>query len=65
MTGNMLAVNEESAFEYVAQAVEDIRMGLVRIANDDRLRPAWILATESGQVFYFSLYEATPIGMGK
>ena len=63
MTGNLLSVNEESAFEYVAGAVREIRMGLVRIANDDWLQPAWILETSGGHVFYFSLYEAIPIGM--
>ncbi len=65
MTGNVLSVNEESAFQYVAAAVRDIRQGLVRIPNDDRLQPAWILVMESGQKFYFSLYEAIPIGMSK
>lgn len=63
MTGNLLSVNEESAFEYVAAAVREMRMGLVRISNDDWLQPAWILKTADGHVFYFSLYEAIPIGM--
>lgn len=65
MTGNLLSVNEESAFEYVADAVREIRMGLVRIANDDWLQPAWVLETTGGQMFYFSLYEAIPIGMSE
>ncbi len=65
MTGNVLSVNEESAFQYVALAVREIRTGLVRIANDERLQPAWILGMENGQKFYFSLYEAIPIGMTK
>jgi hypothetical protein len=65
MTGNLLSVNEESAFEYVAAAVREMRMGLVRISNDDRLQPAWVLETADGHVFYFSLYEAIPIGMSE
>ncbi|NCB42079.1 MAG: hypothetical protein EOM59_05615 [Clostridia bacterium] len=65
MTNNALAVNEDKAFEYVAASVSSVETGLVRIENDSSLQPAWIIHTDQGSSFYFSLYEARPIGLKK
>jgi hypothetical protein len=64
-TGNVLSVNQDIAFQYVVSSVRDVRVGLVRLLNNEWLQPAWILETRGGQRFYFSLYEAIPIGTGK
>jgi hypothetical protein len=65
MSGNPLTVDQDVAFQYVVSAVRDIRTGLVRIASDEWLRPAWVVEVEGGRRFYFSLYEALPIGASR
>ena len=65
MTDNALSVNEEKAFEYVADSVASVEAGLACIENDKSLQPAWIIHMDKGSSFYFSLYEARPIGLRK
>lgn len=65
MTSNTLAINEEKAFIYVTDSISSVETGLVRIENDRTLQPAWIIHMDNGSSFYFSLYEARPIGLSK
>jgi hypothetical protein len=65
ITDNTLAVNEGKAFDHVADSVSSVETGLVLIENDNSLQPAWIIHMDNGRSFYFSLYEARPIGLSK
>lgn len=65
MTDNTLSVSEEEMFEYVAGSIASVKTGLARIKNDNVLQPAWIIHMNNGSSFYFSLYEAEPIGLRK
>lgn len=65
MTNNTIAANEETAFEYVANSISSVEAGLARIENESSLQPAWIIRMANGSSFYFSLYEARPIGLRK
>ncbi len=65
MNDSMLTINSEEAFEYVADSVVSVQTGLVRVQNDQNLQPAWIIHMNNDQRFYFSLYEARPIGLSE
>ena len=65
MTNSVSDVNEETMFEYVANSVTSVEAGLARIENERNLQPAWVIHMDNGSSFYFSLYEARPIGLRK
>ena len=62
LKGSVLAPASDEAFDFAAKAVRSLAPGYYADPSRKLLVPAWVLKASGGEMFYFDLYEGTPLG---
>ena len=62
LKGSVLAPASDEAFDFAARAVRSLAPGYYADRSRKVLVPAWVLKASGGELFYFDLYEGTPLG---
>ena len=61
INGNVLAAATDEAFEFAADAVEEIGIAYFRSSKDNVMKPCWKIKA-AGTTFCFDLFTALPLG---
>ena len=60
LSGELLVPSSDKAFSYVVDRLERVSVGYV--LSGGTLEPAWVMGLEGGNIFFFGLYDAEPLG---
>jgi hypothetical protein len=60
--GDVLSENSDEAFTFVSDSLSTMSVGYYDNRPSRQLIPCWAISTLQGTVFYFDLYDGTPLG---
>ena len=62
LNGDVLSENSDEAFNFVSGSLTGMSSGYYENKAARVLVPCWVVTTAQGTVFYFNLYDGTPLG---
>jgi hypothetical protein len=62
LNGDVLSENSDEAFTFVSDSLSTMSVGYYDSEPARQLIPCWAISTLQGTVFYFDLYDGTPLG---